>query len=75
MNERIKELMVEAKRWADELPTERILLLTQWQDEWRVKFAELVAMETWKVIVKSQRGHMNPTSALDAVKQHFGVEE
>ena len=39
------------------------------------KFAELIVRDCYSVIIKSQRGHFNPATSWDAVKQHFGVEE
>jgi len=55
--------------------TPRHYFLASWATEEDLeKFAELIMNETFNVVVKSQRGHMNPKTARDALKEHFGVE-
>jgi hypothetical protein len=39
------------------------------------KFAELIIRDCYSVIIKSQRGHFNPATSWDAIKEHFGVKE
>jgi hypothetical protein len=71
MNERIKQLAKQAQKvvgHTDGGYTE-IKVLDQ------EKFAELIIKDCYSVIIKSQRGHFNPATSWNAVKEHFGVEE
>ena len=77
MNERINELALEADisrcKMANALvPSGFIYLHTE---ETLKRFAELIIADCYSVIIKSQRGHFNPATSWDAVKQHFGVKE
>jgi hypothetical protein len=67
MNERIKELALQAGL-PEYITREVGPTLIQ-------KFSELIIADCYSVIIKSQRGHFNPATSWDAVKQHFGVKE
>jgi hypothetical protein len=69
MNERIKELAERLDTW---YPDKGWFIFN---DEQLEQFSELIMKECYSVIIKSQRGHFNPATSWDAVKQHFGVEE
>lgn len=84
MNERIRELIEQAgplqevlseitEQTNDKAP--RYIRSTTLLDFQLKKFAELIIRDCYSVIIKSQRGHFNPATSWDAVKQHFGVEE
>jgi hypothetical protein len=72
MNERIKEIGEKAGLFMERqhpggFPNEELSVA--------YKFAELIIRDCYSVIIKSQRGHFNPATSWDAVKQHFGVKE
>lgn len=69
MNKRIRELAERLDTW---YPDQGWFIFN---DEQLEKFSELLIRDCYSVIIKSQRGHFNPATSWDAVKQHFGVEE
>ena len=74
MNERIKELLEQATDTVEIVnPDTGITHHREFFD--KEKFAELIVRDCYSVIIKSQRGHFNPATSWDAVKQHFGIEE
>ena len=67
MNTLITELMIEAGKT---IPGDKHI-----DADFCKKFSELLIRDCYSVIIKSQRGHFNPATSWDAVKQHFGIEE
>ena len=67
MNERIKELALEAMTYVTHNPKANKLNSGDMFDE---KFAELIVRECAEIADKAE-----PYKASDLIKQHFGVEE
>jgi len=80
MNERIKELAVQAKIEFTYDPTEKPIRVFAecWEDELE-KFAELILKETISVLQKRFMGDLNREDmevrrCIEDVKKHFGIE-
>ena len=75
MNEKIQKLAEESGLDVKTMGFEN----NQYQhDPWNArlsKFTQLIIRDCYSVIIKSQRGHFNPATSWDAVKEHFGVKE
>ena len=70
MNERIKQLAIQAKDWAyaDHDGYTAQMLFEQ-------KFAELIVRECVDCLKPLSRNHSMVGAAQDTIKEHFGVEE
>jgi len=73
MNERIRELASAAGFDIEE--GGHIMLHHVYLTNRMEQFAQLIIRDCYSVIIKSQRGHFNPATSWDAVKEHFGVKE
>jgi hypothetical protein len=71
MNERIKALVEQARKYADEnRPGSFVKYDPEWFVLYNEKFAELIVRECSDIADKAE-----PYKANDLIKQHFGVEE
>ena len=71
MNERIKALVEQARKYADEnRPGSFVKYDPEWFVLYNEKFAELIVKECAEIADKAE-----PYKANDLIKQHFGVEE
>jgi len=64
MNERIKELAVQAEYYAEYTTPQGL----EWLPTFKEKFAELIVRECAEIADKAE-----PYKASDLIKQHFGV--
>jgi len=65
MNERIKELAVQAEYYAEYTTPQGL----EWLPTFKEKFAELIVRECAEIADKAE-----PYKASDLIKQHFGVK-
>lgn len=67
MNNRHKELYMQAKN-GEAIYSDIDFFL------WYDRVAELLIKETTGTIIKAYQGRINPAIAINAVEQHFGIE-
>ncbi len=74
MNERIKELTVEAKCYADE-NSAHYLQNPHWIETFEEKFAELIVRKCLNIIDEEGSHEGGSIRSMKKIKEHFGVEE
>ena len=74
MNERIKELAEQAMQYAKERLEQTHQAGPDFVNDFREKFAELIVRECARVYWNIDNGETH-TEYVEALKQHFGVEE
>ena len=72
MNERIRELYEQARLHAKTIPD---LDPQGWMDEYHKKFAELIVRECLGIIDEEGSHEGGSIRSMEAIKEHFGVEE
>ena len=79
MNERIKELALEAFQPINDITTEgvadRHTFEQAWFQHYNQKFAELIGKECGIALSPMLRDMVSRGQAFDLIKKHFGVEE
>ena len=71
MNERIKELAMQADIWCDQNYPNNEFYDIRWEE----KFAELIVRECAELVAGVPTDTMGYNTADQKIKQHFGVEE
>ena len=75
MNERIKDLLMEARLFCYDDGTVSLLGETYVGQAEIQKFAELIVKECFKAAMIESKGHMNPIDLMKRMKERVGVEE
>ena len=80
MNERIKELAEQARKYARDYVADckhygYYMEHNEYELRFEEKFTELIVKECFKVALVEGKGYLDPIKLRDAMKKHFGVEE
>jgi len=75
MNERIKQLAVQAGLRFTQLMSNPMVPIVDGKETDLEKFAELIVLECVDVIDETHMGQILTIFIIDKIKEHFGVEE